>query len=37
MADLVRKGQSDMDLAPMVHVADAFTLGKRRQVAAFEW
>ncbi|MFM2354783.1 MAG: hypothetical protein RLZZ528_519 [Pseudomonadota bacterium] len=37
MADLVRKGQSDMDLTPMVHVADAFTLGKRRQVAAFEW
>ena len=29
MADLVRSGQSDVDLAPMVHVADALTLGKR--------
>ena len=37
MADLVRNRQSDMDLTPMVHVSDAFTLGKRRQVAAFEW
>ena len=37
MAELVANRQSDMDLAPMVHVADAFTLGKRRQVAAFDW
>lgn len=37
MAELVRNRQSDMDLSPMVHVADAFTLGKRRQVAAFHW
>jgi D-galactose 1-dehydrogenase len=37
MAKLVRTGASDVDLAPMVHVADSFTLGKRRQVAAFDW
>lgn len=37
MARLVAAGQSDMDLRPMIHVADAFTLGKRRQVAAFDW
>lgn len=29
MADLVRAGQSEVDLAPMVHVADALTLGCR--------
>ena len=29
MADLVRRGQSEVDLAPMVHVADALTLGRR--------
>nr|WP_245298809.1 Gfo/Idh/MocA family oxidoreductase [Pseudotabrizicola sediminis] len=29
MADLVVQGQSEVDLAPMVHVADAMTLGKR--------
>ena len=29
MADLVRHGKSDVDLAPMVHVADAMTLGRR--------
>ena len=29
MAELVRAGQSEVDLAPMVHVADALTLGKR--------
>ena len=29
MAKLVRAGQSEVDLAPMVHVADALTLGKR--------
>ena len=37
MAALVAAGQSDVDLAPMAHVADAFTLGRRRQVAAFDW
>jgi D-galactose 1-dehydrogenase len=36
-AALVRAGASDVDLAPMVHVADAFTLGQRREVAAFNW
>ena len=29
MADLVTKGQSEVDLAPAVHVADAFALGRR--------
>jgi D-galactose 1-dehydrogenase len=37
MAQLVAGGQSDVDLAPMMHVADAFTLGERRQVSAFDW
>ena len=35
MADLVRTGQSDVDLAPLVHVADALTLGKRVVTDAF--
>ena len=29
MAELVAKGQSEVDLAPATHVADAFTLGRR--------
>lgn len=29
MAALVREGRSEMDLSPMVHVADAFLLGRR--------
>ena len=37
MADLVRRGQSEVDLAPMVHVADALTLGRRVIVDAFEF
>lgn len=37
MADLVRNGQSEVDLSPMVHVADALTLGKRVTVAAFHF
>ncbi|SLN33006.1 Gfo/Idh/MocA family protein [Pseudooctadecabacter jejudonensis] len=37
MADLVRKGQSDVDLAPMVHVSDIMTLCERETVDAFEW
>ena len=37
MAALVREGCSDVDLAPMVHVADAMTLGKRVNVAAFSF
>lgn len=37
MADLVRRGQSDVDLAPMIHVADAMTLGVRETSAAFHF
>nr|WP_295464070.1 Gfo/Idh/MocA family oxidoreductase [Mesorhizobium sp.] len=37
MAGLVRDGRSDVDLAPMVHVADALTLGRRIVVDAFEF
>lgn len=37
MAALVAAGQSGVDLAPMVHVADAMTLGQRQQVAAFDF
>ena len=37
MADLVRQGQSDVDLAPMVHVADALTLGERRITDVFDF
>ncbi|MEO8245322.1 MAG: Gfo/Idh/MocA family oxidoreductase [bacterium] len=35
MADLVANGKSDVDLAPAVHVADAFSLGARKIVAPF--
>jgi len=35
MASLLATGASDVDLAPMVHVADAMTLGRRVQVAPF--
>ena len=37
MAELVRAGHSDVDLAPMVHVADAMTLGQRETTDAFEF
>lgn len=37
MAELVRSGASEVDLAPMVHVADALSLGRRVTVAAFDW
>lgn len=37
MATLVAQGQSDVDLAPMVHVADALTLGERRITDAFDF
>ncbi len=37
MAELIRTGQSDVDLAPLVHVADAFMLGARESVAAFHY
>lgn len=36
MAGLVQAGASDVDLSPMRHVADAFTLGRRVSVAPFE-
>ena len=34
-AEIVRAGSSDVDLAPLQHVADAFMLGKRNVVEAF--
>lgn len=37
MAQLVRAGQSDMDLSPMALVADAFTLGHRVITAPFHF
>lgn len=37
MAALVRQGASEVDLAPMVLVADAFTLGRRITVAPFDF
>lgn len=37
MADLVRRSDSEVDLSPMVHVADALTLGERVTTAAFDF
>jgi D-galactose 1-dehydrogenase len=37
MAALVAAGRSDVDLAPMVHVADAMSLGRRVATAAFHF
>jgi len=37
MAELVAKGASEVDLAPMVHVADAMTLGRREVTDAFDF
>lgn len=37
MAELVRARQSEVDLSPMVHVADALTLGSRESTAAFHF
>lgn len=37
MAELVRVRASDVDLSPMVHVADALTLGSRITTAAFHF
>jgi len=34
-ADLIARGESDVDLSPMVHVADALTLGRRTIVEEF--
>jgi D-galactose 1-dehydrogenase len=36
-AELIHTGKSDVDLSPMVHVADAFTLGRRIVVEPFEF
>lgn len=36
-AELLDAGQSEADLSPMRHVADAFTLGRRVTVAPFDW
>ncbi|KAA9010747.1 Gfo/Idh/MocA family oxidoreductase [Histidinibacterium aquaticum] len=35
--DLVSRGESDVDLSPMVHVADAFTLGRRLTTDPFQF
>lgn len=37
MSDLVRAGASDVDLSPMVHVADALTLGRRVTTLPFHF
>lgn len=37
MAELVAHGVSEVDLAPMVHVADALTLGRRIETEAFDF
>ena len=37
MANLITTGTSDVDLAPMVHVADAMTLGARTVTEAFHF
>ena len=34
--ELARTGRSEVDLAPLALVADAFLLGRRRSVEAFE-
>ena len=36
-AELLPTSEIDVDLAPMTHVADAFTLGRRIGVAPFNW
>lgn len=36
-ADCIAAGRSDVDLAPLTLVADAFLIGARREVAAFEF
>jgi D-galactose 1-dehydrogenase len=37
MATLVRTAKSDVDLSPMIHIADAMTLGRRVTTAAFDF
>lgn len=36
-AELLAAGESEVDLAPLSHVADAFMIGRRVPVAPFEW
>lgn len=36
-AELVRNGESEVDIQPFSHVADAFMLGARKTIAPFEW
>ena len=36
-AEVVAAREIDVDLRPMIHVADAFTLGRRQAVDAFDW
>lgn len=36
-AELIARGTSDVDMAPMRHVADAFTLGRHIAAPEFEW
>lgn len=35
-AELVRRGESDVDITPLIHVADAFMPGRRTLAAPFE-
>lgn len=37
MVDLVRAGQSDVDLSPMAHVSDIMTLCQRETAPTFDW
>lgn len=37
MAELVKNGRSDVDLSPMIHVCDAFSLGRRLTTDAFHF
>ena len=37
MSELIASGTSDVDLAPMIHVADALTLGRRSITEAFSF
>jgi D-galactose 1-dehydrogenase len=37
IADLLAKGASEVDLSPMVHVADAMTLGRRMETDPFHF
>jgi D-galactose 1-dehydrogenase len=34
-AEIIKSGTSDVDLAPLMHVADAFLLGRHKFVDSF--